>query len=137
MKHLHDNSKLIGNYLDYGCGKGFDAIELGMDRYDPHFTHGRILCGEEAFKMPEMFGMYYTITCNYVLNVIDSEEERGQVLKNIQNLLMEGGKAYITVRRDIKKEGYTSKGTFQKNIILDLPILKETKNGFCIYILKK
>jgi len=138
MRNLHNTGKLVHPYLDYGCGKGFDAIEFGMDRFDPHFTDGRVVTTNgRAWAIEQCQSYYETITCNYVLNVIESEAERRRVLKEINSMLMDGGIAYITVRRDIKKEGYTSKGTYQENIVLDLPILKETKNGYCTYIMRK
>ena len=72
------------------------------------------------------------MTCHYVLNVMD-EAERNEVIESILSLLNPKGKAYITVRRDIKSEGFTSRGTYQENVRLDLPIVKELKNAYCIY----
>jgi hypothetical protein len=46
--------------------------------------------------------------------------------------LSEKGKAYLTVRRDVKQDGATSRG-YQRNVLLDLPIVKEKKNNYCIY----
>jgi hypothetical protein len=110
--------------LDFGCGRGSDARLLGLHKYDPHFSP----------KMPA--GRYSTILCNYVLNVVTSEEEPA-ILASIKNKLAKGGVAYITVRRDLKVEGVTSKGTYQRNVKLDLPILQERKGAFCIYVLER
>ena len=110
--------------LDYGCGRGFDADAFGFEKYDPHYFP----------QVPE--GEFDIITCNYVLNVIplDGEEE---VVDKIWNLLAPDGVAYITVRRDVKKEGLTSRGTFQRNVVLNFIIEFEKKNQFCIYKLTK
>ena len=127
MRHLHKLELMEGKLLDYGSGKGKDADHYSMDRYDPHYAP------------QEPNGKYNTITCNYVLNVIESKSEREEVLNKIRNLLDVGGLAYITVRRDIVKslgkEGETSRGTYQKNITLNLPVLKETST-YCTYILE-
>jgi len=114
---------LQGKILDFGCGRGDDAKRLKVAKYDPNHSP----------EMPK--GKYDTIYCHYVLNVLDTKKERVEVVETIKKKLKKKGTAYITVRRDIKKEGVTSKGTYQENIILDLPILKEKKGGYCIYIL--
>lgn len=118
-KVITDNQKQI---LDFGCGKGFDAESLGLDMYDPYYY-------------PEYPNKKYDIiTCNYVLNVL-TEPEVNKVLGEIKGLLNNKGVAYITVRRDVKKDGWTKRGTYQRNVILTLPILKET-SGYCIYKLE-
>jgi SAM-dependent methyltransferase len=114
---------LVGRVLDFGCGKEFDANELGAEKYDPYFQP----------VMPE--GWFDTIFCHYVLNVVKPLTEQ-VILRDIADKLNPHGKAYITVRRDIKTEGVTSKGTFQRNVTLDLPVLCEYKNRFCIYVLE-
>lgn len=124
MRYLTKLNLIKGNALDYGCGKGFDAESLGLDKYDPYFFP------EKPSKK------YDTIVCNYVLNVIEGGEKRMDVAFAIYDLLEEGGKAYITVRRDVKKEGLTKRGTYQINAELPLPILKETST-YCTYIMTK
>lgn len=109
--------------LDYGCGKGFDADSLGQHKYDPHYFPDR----------PSQ--KYDAISCNYVLNVL-LPEEQDAVLRDIDSLLTEGGVAYITVRRDIKTDGFTRRGTYQRNVLLDLPRLEEKKH-YCIYMMRK
>ncbi len=62
-----------------------------MDRFDPYFY-------------PEIKEKKYeVILCHYVINVVD-EEEQNQIIEHIKNLLAPEGKAYFTVRRDIKKD---------------------------------
>jgi len=123
MKRLNKDYLLRGRLLDYGSGKGFDAEHFNMESFDPHFSP----------ELPE--GKFDTITCNYVLNVIESETERLEVLRHIQWLLTPSGIAYITVRNDIRAlNGYTSKGTWQGKIVLDLPIQYKT-SSYITYIL--
>ena len=127
MRRLEKANRLHGrNMLDYGCGRGYDADHYGMDKHDPYYYDRGDLCSED----------YDVITCNYVLNVIESETARQIVINDIKDLLMSGGIAYITVRRDIKTEGYTKRNTYQTNIHLNLPILWENKQ-YCTYILTK
>ena len=114
-----------GKYLDYGSGRGYDAEALGLFQFDPHY-----------FNVEYSDNTFDIITCIYVLNAIplDGEEE---VVDKIWNLLAPDGVAYIAVRRDVKKEGLTSRGTFQRNVVLNFPIEFEKKNQFCIYKLTK
>lgn len=78
--------------LDYGCGKSIDYIHIAdMDRFDPYFY-------------PEIKEKKYeVILCHYVINVVD-EDEQNQIIEHIKSLLVPGGKAYFTVRRDIKED---------------------------------
>jgi len=121
MRYLARKNLLTGNKLDFGSGKGFDANYFAMDKFDTFYS--------PAYPQKR----YDTITCNYVLNVCFTKEIKA-ILNTIKSLLNQSGIAYITVRRDIIKPGFTSKGTYQKNVILDLPVLKET-NSYCTYIL--
>ena len=126
MRRLDKAKRLEGlRMLDYGCGRGFDADHYSMDKYDPYYYRD-----DSIFKV----GEYDVVTCNYVLNVIESPYERSKTIDNLRILLKKGGQAYITVRRDIKTEGYTKRGTYQENITLNLPILWENSQ-FCTYVL--
>jgi len=117
---LSKKELLKGRCLDYGCGKGKDADTLGMEKYDPyHFP-----------QLPT--GKFDTITCIYVLNVVQ-ERERSEILRNISKYLAVGGKAYLAVRRDIKKEGYTKRLTWQENVILPYRVVYESPSRFVIY----
>ena len=101
VRWLLNQGLIIGDALDYGCGHGKCAEIMGADKYDPY--HYRV-------KPPK--DEYDTITCNYVLNVL-SEEEGELVINKIKGYLKEDGIAYISVRRDVDKEVYTSKKTTQ------------------------
>lgn len=109
--------------LDYGCGRGDDAEFLALDVYDPHF----------APTMPR--GRFACILCTYVLNTLPRSHEAA-ILANIRKRLTKDGVAYITVRRDIRKPGYTSRGTYQRNVKLALPIVHENSN-FCVYEMRR
>lgn len=120
---------IVGRVLDYGCGKGFDVKYLkqrgfDIEGYDPHFFP----------QKPH--GLFDTIICNYVINVVEEEYEH-LIIDEIKSFLSENGIAYITVRRDVKVEGYRKKGngiTYQRNVILNFDILEEN-NKYCIYII--
>ncbi len=112
MSLLNNSGRLVGRVLDYGCGRGFDVKHFGIAGFDPHFSP----------DMPS--GLFDTITCNYVLNVIECGEERFAVIKDIKSRLYPGGRAYITVRNDKSKlNGCTSKGTWQGLVVLDAPVV--------------
>ena len=98
MKWLRSHGFLCTgeSILDFGCGRGGDVerlVEQGYDvkGYDPNHRP----------EMPE--GEFSTVTCNYVLNVIDRRTGL-DVLRQIRDRLTEGGQAYISVRRDIKAD---------------------------------
>jgi ATP adenylyltransferase len=128
MQWLADNGYLAyhDDLLDYGCGKGFDADYFEMDKYDPTF-----------FPKVCLSKQYDIVTCNYVLNVVD-ESEQEDILENIKWHLRVGGKAFFSVRRDIKTEGVNKRGTFQRNVVLDdrFKLLKVTK-GYALYEITK
>jgi 2-polyprenyl-3-methyl-5-hydroxy-6-metoxy-1,4-benzoquinol methylase len=92
-KWLKDNNLLVGEVLDYGCGRGYDAETLHIEKFDPHF-----------FPTVLKQEFYDTIICIYVLNVLKGTEQ-ATVIKQIKKLLKSGGKAYFAVRRDIPKSG--------------------------------
>jgi len=110
------NENLIeGKILDFGCGFGKDVEELTkrgfeVDAYDPHY-------------FPEYpTKQYDTILCHYVLNVLQPQDQ-AKVLYQVSNLLKFGGKAYFSVRRDVKKPSFRTHfvhkvKTYQTNVVL-------------------
>jgi ATP adenylyltransferase len=124
LRYLQKGGHIKGSVLDYGCGKEADfkhlkAAGYKAQAYDPHW------------RPIDLSGMSFdTILCTYVLNVVSAEAE-GEILASIKSLLKEGGEAFVTVRRDIKKDGETSRG-LQRSVSLGLNILREN-SGYCIY----
>lgn len=120
---LFDNNRVLGEVLDFGSGRGFDAEYYGMDEYDIYY----------APEKPDK--LYDTILCTYVINTLPPEEEEN-VLKELESLLQPLGVCYITVRRDTKRDGYTKRGTYQRLAYPSLPIIYEN-SSFCIYFFMK
>ncbi len=123
---LLNKGKIQGIVLDHGCGFGRDTDELiqrgiNCSKYDP-------------FYFPEEPSQKYdTIICNYVLNVLQPEEQ-AKVLMQVSSLLQKGGKAYFSVRRDIKYEGFRihkvhKKPTYQT--LVKLPYKSVFRNESC------
>ena len=113
-RYLEKRGLLVGRVLDYGCGYGEDAGELGFEVYDPHFFP----C------MPT--GKFDTIVCSYVLNVVSDGVQHG-IIRDIEQRLKPNGFAYLVVRRDL-----TGNETTQRIVKLNLPVLTEN-SGYCIY----
>ena len=112
---LKQNNLLKGEILDFGCGFGFDTDELKTQGYDVvgYDNHYRPEYPEKRFD---------TIICNYVLNVLEPNEQ-AEVLMSVAELLKPTGKAYFAVRRDLKSEGFRThyvhkQPTYQSNVIL-------------------
>lgn len=118
VRNLFNMNLLQGDILDFGCGHGFDADYYGFDKYDPYWFP------EKPTKK------YDVVYAGYVLNVLREDEP---VLQDIVSYLKPRGVAYIVVRRDLTKEGFTSMGTFQRNVVLNFPVVYEAKNRYCIY----
>ncbi len=96
-KQLWNRGLIQGRVLDFGCGLGTDVRFLHENSvdvigYDPHYA--------PAYPV----GKFDTILCHYVLNVLLAEEQ-AHVLMAVSELLKPTGKAYFTVRRDIKQSG--------------------------------
>lgn len=126
-RYLINKRLLRGIALDYGCGRchKINNTYVLMDGWDPYYKPD-----------PLRGRRYHTIICNYVLNVIESARERQKILYDIDHLLLPTGKAYISVRADIKVDHYTNKGTWQG--IINLPYKIQTKqSGFRMYVVEK
>ena len=121
MKYLSGRDLLVGRTLDYGSGRGYDAKHFGMVEYDPNFAPER------------PHGKFNTVVCNYVLNVVDRRTER-EILEDIKSLLVEGGIAYISVRRDIKKDAHYK--TYSQRVVKlgrDFELIKERSGSYAMY----
>jgi len=118
---LDDQGLLKGKLLDFGSGRGFDANHYGMAAYDPHWSPDPLTLETQ----------YDTIVCNYVLNVVEPEDEQG-ILAKVASLLSPAGSAYFAVRRDIPRTGQQGRGCWQRWVELKLPVVTE-RRGFVIY----
>jgi hypothetical protein len=108
--------------LDYGCGKSHDAEFYLFEKWDPYYHPNELVLLEK----------YEIILCTYVLNVIPPREQE-IVLDNIHQLLDVGGMAYISVRRDIPKEGTLT----QWWAVPDLTSIYKRSGAFEIYEMYK
>ena len=112
---LKQHNLLKGEILDFGCGFGFDTDQLQKEGYN--------IVGYDNYYRPKYpTKRFDTIICNYVLNVLESEEQ-AEVLMSVSELLKPTGIAYFTVRRDLKSEGFRThfvhkQPTYQCNVIL-------------------
>lgn len=112
---LKERKLLIGDILDFGCGFGFDTDDLQKSGYN--------IVGYDNYYRPELPKKRFdTIICNYVLNVLEPNEQ-AEVLMSVSELLKPTGKAYFAVRRDLKSEGFRThyvhkQPTYQSNVIL-------------------
>lgn len=126
VRWLRNHNLIKGRVLDYGAGHGdifryWLLAPLHGDQYDPHYF---------PQKPSDLFD---TVYCGYVLCVLGTQDARDSALADIRTFLQPDGVAYIAVRRDIKKEGLTSRGTEQYTVYLDLPLVHEEKGRYAIY----
>ncbi|MDR9418524.1 bifunctional class I SAM-dependent methyltransferase/HIT family protein [Gracilimonas sp.] len=125
-RKLYKMGVIKGNVLDFGSGYGKDAEflqskNISCTNYDPY----------HAPDYPDQ--KFDTILCQYVLNVLFPEEQ-AEVLMSVSELLKSSGKAYFTVRRDLKRTGFRNHyvhrvPTYQCNVVL--PYKTIFKNEFC------
>ncbi|MFK7950025.1 MAG: HIT domain-containing protein [Saprospiraceae bacterium] len=122
---LFQQGKIEGKVLDFGCGHGADVDflrkrNIDITGFDPfHYNH----YPTEKFDR---------IVCHYVLNVL-MPKEQAFVLMAISELLKPNGKAYFTVRRDLKRQGFRTHfeynvSTYQCNVRLNLPIAHKAEH---------
>lgn len=123
-KQLLSSKKIQGRVLDFGCGNNVDVEFLKSKGFD--------VTGYDPYYAPTLpSDKFDTILCHYVLNVL-LPEEQVYVLMAVSELLKPGGKAYFSVRRDIKQNGFRTHKihnvkVFQCNVILPYKSLVKTK----------
>ena len=77
---------------------------MGFDGWDPHHRP----------DTRDLRTEYDVVTCIYVLNVIEDEDERFKTEYRIMKKVANGGAAYLAVRNDVNAlNGCTSRGTWQ------------------------
>ena len=126
VRALLERGLISGRVLDFGSGYGRDVEHLrkkGFDAigFDPHYQA----------QYPK--GRFDTILCFYVLNVL-FRVEQAHVLMAVSELLKPSGRAYFSVRRDLKSPGFRMhrayrKRTYQCNV--KLPYQTVVKTHFC------
>ena len=129
VRWLQKNGLIKGKYiLDFGCGKCIDINPPDWDNYDPHFRPWS--CWHKQ--------VYDTILCTYVLCTLPESEER-PILKEIQKKLKPTGAAFISVRNDTPKSGHgiSSKGTFQRKVVLPYLFEIRATSQYRTYLLTK
>jgi ATP adenylyltransferase len=114
-RRLYNMGVIEGEVLDFGSGFGKDAEFLNSKgisctNYDPHYFP----------DYPDK--KFDTILCQYVLNVL-LPEEQADVLMAVSELLKPAGKAFFSVRRDLKRFGYRCN--------VKLPYKSFFENDFC------
>lgn len=122
---LKRHNLVKGEILDFGCGYGFDTDQLKSEGYD--------IVGYDNYYRPDYPSKRFdTIICNYVLNVLEPEDQ-AEVLMSVSELLKPTGIAYFTVRRDLKTEGFRihyvhKQPTYQNNVVLPYKSLFKNEN---------
>ncbi len=125
-KQLLLQNLLHGKVLDFGCGLGVDVRFLKDKGFDT--------VGYDPYYFPDYpTEKFDTILCHYVLNIL-LPEEQSHVLMAVSELLKPTGKAYFSVRRDIKKNGFrlhTKRNcqVYQCNVVL--PYQSIIKAEYC------
>jgi ATP adenylyltransferase len=124
-KYLQSHGLIKGRVLDFGCGTGVDVEFLRGKGHD--------VIGYDPYYAPDYpTGRFDTILCHYVLNVLLPEEQVA-VLMAVSELLEPGGKAYFTVRRDIKRNGFRvhtkhNQKVYQCNVVLPFKSLIQAEH---------
>ena len=113
--------------LDYGCGRGADVRYLkGTQTLEP--------VGYDPAHWPlRPVGDFDVVLCTYVLNVVTKEDEY-QILWALRGYRKRGGKIYVTVRRDLPREGKEGRGCFQRYVELQAESVWKTA-GYETYLL--
>lgn len=124
-KELLAQGFIRGRVLDFGSGTGIDAAFLQEKGF--HVT-----CYDPYYAPTYPTGKFDTILCHYVLNVL-LPEEQVYVLMAISELLQPTGKAYFTVRRDIRRAGFRTHlkhklEVYQCNVVLPFKSIIRTEH---------
>lgn len=124
-KQLLKMNLIRGKVLDFGCGLGVDVKYLKSKGFD--------VIGYDPYYQPNYPNdKFDTILCNYVLNVL-LPEEQAHVLMAVSELLKPVGKAYFSVRRDLKYNGFRFNPkqncrTYQTQVVLPYKSILRTEH---------
>jgi len=91
MRQLMDAGRILGRVLDFGCG----IDPHPYPGYDPHVPGKTYHPATWPEPTPPQFD---TITCLYVLNVVDDDTAIG-IIGDVLDLLAPTGTAYFATRR--------------------------------------
>ena len=87
----------------------------------------------EAYPQPpHVYRFQHRFDQHHVfLNVVD-EDTQDAILDELRSLLTDEGQAFVAVHRDLPHEGREGRGVWQRYVVLDAPLIRET-SGYAIY----
>jgi len=121
----------VTSMLDYGAGRAHDADliheqhpTIQTQAYDPHPHTGF----EHRTAHPQ--GKWDLVTCNFVLNVLEIESAREEVVQDIYHLTAHEGYFMLSTRsrKDIAKQNYT------EEIAPDVYVSKRTNKYYQVQV---
>ena len=84
LRDMIKRGHIKGRVIDYGCGKGADIEYMK--------NHGINVCGYDPwFFKDECKGLFDVVFCNYVINVVNNEENRKQLIHSLFSKCKSGG----------------------------------------------
>ena len=122
LKNGHvTNTKTV---LDYGCGHGRDVVHMlelfGADSfvagYDPFVSPDSMLTSntvDDAFIAEQLRvrpALWDTVLLTYVVNVMPFEAQKRLMSEVLPLIEWGGGELYVTVRRDVWRDGPVGHG---------------------------
>lgn len=123
--YIHSQGLDKGRVLDFGCGYGIDAKTYGWEAYDPYYSSY------------QLSGKYDTVVCINVISAV-SEDNQRKIIEEIRSVLAPDGIAYISVPRNLPKQGKLSgyHRRPQRYVILNEPSIYHLPQKYEIYKLK-
>ena len=107
--------------LDYGCGLGDDLKHIKdlhpnpslVDGYDPNhgLTWDKVGSSNICNDLGYFPNKYDLVFCTYVLNTLPLTYDRYRVIANVLSKVSDQGKAFFTIRTDLKGDYGDIRGT--------------------------